>query len=153
MVTNKVLLKIFGTETYDLTNRDLEIATRVIDWFGGDPAATLHAEQAESKLIKACHYALEQEGECWESVMLNRTRKKRIHDLRCAISLIVWRRVVGTQAHKAELLGGMLARTSVICSINAASEWQQYDPMFRRLYTRISNHIENFLENNKEESE
>ena len=78
MASLKLLLKIFGIGVYDLTDGELSVAHKVADYFDNSSEGVIKVLTSEQKLIDACRYALEKEGTNWESVMLNRTRKKEV---------------------------------------------------------------------------
>lgn len=144
-MTQGVLTSIFGSDADNFSERELAIADKVINWFCSPKSASEEITKSENELINACRYALLEEGVSWESVMLNRTRKKEIVGYRDAIISIVWERTYGTQSHKASLLGGMLTRSTILHAVNSASDWVKYDPSFKNLYDRITESIDFFL--------
>ena len=131
---------------YELTDKELSVAQRVADWFDGS------TESKEEKILKsdtefidACKFALEKQGLDWESVMLNRTRRKKVVEYRNAITLIVWRRISGTQSYKSKLLGGMLTRPTILHAVKTATDWIEYDSDYKELYGKLSNAINEYL--------
>lgn len=146
MATKKVLLAIFGAGLNDLTENELAVAQKVADYFDASVDNTPQKRFSEGDIINACKYALEKEGESWESIMLNPSHKKEIVTRRIAIISIVCRRTCGTQVHKAQILGGLLDRTTIARSERVASDGLMYDHSFKELYATLSNYVNEYLE-------
>lgn len=148
MERESLILKIFGTASYGFDARELWIANKILDYFTHRPEIGLEISRQEQEVLDACRYALEREGASWESVMLNRTRKKEVVGYRDAIISIFWERVYGTQSRKTRILGGILTRATVLHAISSASDWKKYDPSFKALYKRLLKSVNEYLKNN-----
>lgn len=144
----KMLLAIFGLEVYEFTDREREIADKVIDYYVGKetPKVSHNLAEDEAKdVLAACQYALAEEGWDWESVMMAKTRKREIIELRYAIISIFWKRTNISQSRRAQMLGGAFDRATLIHAIKQVDCWRQYDPAYRKLYNRLSQSAQAYL--------
>lgn len=149
----RTLLKIFGTGYWDLSDETKAAVRKVVEYYIGkqENTAVNIVEKDAQDVLAACHYALAEEGHDWESIMLAKTRKRKIIELRYTIYSIFWKRTFGlSQTKKAEMLGGAFDRCTILNAVAQAENWKQYDPTFRRMYNRMVQHAQEFIE--KEEN-
>lgn len=152
----KTLLKIFGEDYWDLSDEAQDAVRKVVEYHIGqrETTATSLVEKDAQDVLAACHYALAEEGYDWDSIMLNRTRKREVIELRYTICSIFWKHTFGlSQTKKAEMLGGAFDRCTVLNAVTQAENWKSYDPAFRRMYNRMAQNAQEFIEKTENSSE
>lgn len=140
----KILLKIFGTDWWSFSQKEKEIATRVVDFYIGNKNDVGH-EDVSLKVINACQQALAEEGEKWEDIMFRKTRERKIVMIRYAIFSIFWKRSFLPQEKKVAVLGGIFNRSTIIYAITQVEDWRKYNLKFREYYDRLSESVQNKL--------
>lgn len=152
----KTLLKIFGEDYWNLSDEAQDAVRKVVEYYIGqrETTATSLVEKDAQDVLTACHYALAEEGYDWDSIMLNKTRKREVIELRYTICSIFWKRTFGlSQARKAEMLGGAFDRCTILNAVAQAENWKSYDPTFRRMYSRMAQNAQEFIEKTENSSE
>lgn len=138
--------KIFGPEWPHLSKKERKAAKRVVEYYiGKRQHESVKKADSTQMLLSACHYALAEEGWDWDSIMLTKTRRKEIVNLRYAVFSIFWSQTNIPQVKRVELLGGRFNRTTILRAALQSDNWRECDIEYREMFDRISRSVQEYL--------